>query len=141
MTPKLKEVKHKILVVDDKYGIVSFLNDFFMNKGFDVLLATSGREAIKVAKEERPPIVLLDIKLGWGKDGLEVLKEIREFSPEIRVIMMTAESDDDTIEEAKRLGAEDYIVKPFSLVYLERVVMLKILNLEIRNLGRDLNAG
>ena len=125
----------KILVVDDEVGIVSFMHDYFVSKNYEVLQATSGKAAIKVLKKEHPTIVLLDIKLGWGKDGIQVLKEIKEIAPDTRVIMMTSIADEDVIEGAFRLGADDYIIKPFSLIYLEKVVMLKVLNLAIKKVG------
>jgi len=129
--------KHKILVVDDQLGIVSFLYDFFTHKGYEVVQATSGNSAIGVFKKEKPSLILLDLKLGWGKDGIQVLKELKELDSKVRVIMMTSISDDETIEKAFTLGAEDYIIKPFSLDYLEKVVMLKVLNIDIRSLGND----
>ena len=82
-----------------------------------------------------PALVLLDVKLGWGRNGIEVLREIKEIAPNTKVIMMTSVDDEDTIEEAFNLGAADYIIKPFSLSYLKNVVMLKMLNLEIKRLG------
>lgn len=126
---------NKILVVDDKVGIVSFLYDYFSHKNFQVLQAMNGKDAVKVVEKELPMIVLLDIKLGWGKDGIQVLKEIKEKFPEVKVIMMTSVSSDEVIAEAFKLGADDYITKPFSLDYLEKVVMLKVLNLELKKLG------
>ena len=127
---------HKILVVDDQVGIVSFLYDFFEHKGYSVVQATNGKEAVNLVKRESPEIVLLDIKLGWGKDGIEVLKEIKEVAPAVKVLMMTSVDEEDVINEAFNIGADDYIIKPFSLSYLEKVVMLKILNLEIKRLGK-----
>ena len=135
MNQQKRAEKHKILVVDDQVGIVSFLYDFFTIKNYDVLQATNGKKAIKLVAEEKPELVLLDVRLGWGKDGIEVLREIKEIAPNIRVIMMTSVADEDVIEEAFSLGADDYVIKPFSLKYLEKVVMLKVLNLEIERLG------
>jgi len=132
-------LKPKILVVDDQLGIVSFLYDFFTPKNYEVLQATSGRKALQLVKKESPAVVLLDIKLGWGKDGMQVLEEIKGVAPETRVIMMTSIADEEVIEKAFNLGADDYVVKPFSLSYLEKVVMLKILDLQIRNLGKGGN--
>ena len=129
--------KPRMLVVDDQVGIVSFLYDFFTQKGYDVLQATSGNDAIRNVKKNSPNFVLLDVKLGWGKDGIQVLKLIKEIAPDIRVIMMTSVADEDVIEEAFKLGADDYIIKPFSLKYLEKVVMLKVLNLAIKSIGKD----
>jgi len=128
--------KPRMLVVDDQVGIVSFLYDFFTQKGYDVRQATSGNDAIRIVKKDPPNFVLLDVKLGWGKDGIQVLKSIKEVAPDVRVIMMTSVSDEDIIEEAFKLGADDYIIKPFSLKYLEKVVMLKVLNLAIKNIGK-----
>ena len=129
------EHRHTILAVDDQEGIVSFLYDYFTHKDYHVLQATSGKKAIELVKNEAPSVVLLDIKLGWGQDGIQVLKEIKEFAPHTRVIMMTSVSDEDVIDEAFNSGADDYIIKPFSLNYLEKVVLLKVLNLDIRRLG------
>ena len=136
MAEKEGVVKNKILVVDDQVGIVSFLFDFFTHKGYDVAQATSGREAVSMVKKDKPILVLLDIRLGWGRDGIQVLKEIKDIDKSIKVIMMTSVSDETVIEEAFNLGADDYIIKPFSLSYLEKVVMLKVLNLEIQRLGK-----
>ena len=127
--------KHRILVVDDQIGIVSFLYDFFSRKDYEVLQATNGRSAVQVARKEHPEIVLLDIKLGWGMNGIEVLRHIKEFAPKTKVIMMTSVADEDVIKQAFDLGADDYVIKPFSLHYLEKVVMLKILSMEIESLG------
>lgn len=132
---RVKVGKHRLLVVDDQDGIVSFLYDFFSRKDYDVLQATNGKSAIQLVRKENPDIVLLDIKLGWGINGLEVLKQIKDLSPRTRVIMMTSVSDEDVIKRAFDLGADDYVIKPFSLHYLEKVVMLKVLSMEIENIG------
>ena len=127
--------KHRLLVVDDQIGIVSFLYDYFSRKDYEVLQATNGRSAIQVVRKEHPELVLLDIKLGWGMNGIDVLKQIKEIAPRTKVIMMTSVADEDVIKEAFDLGADDYVIKPFSLHYLEKVVMMKILSMEIENLG------
>lgn len=127
--------KHRMLVVDDQIGIVSFLYDFFSRKDYEVLQATNGRSAVQVARKEHPDIVLLDIKLGWGMNGIAVLQQIKEFAPKTKVIMMTSVADEDVMKQAFDLGADDYVIKPFSLHYLEKVVMIKILSMEIESLG------
>ncbi|MGB2629914.1 MAG: response regulator, partial [Candidatus Omnitrophota bacterium] len=81
-----KEKKRTILVVDDEIGIVSFLYDFFVRKGYDVLQATDANSALQTVKKENPDLVLLDIKLGHGKSGMDVLREIKEIKPRQRVI-------------------------------------------------------
>ncbi len=130
--------KPKLLVVDDQIGVVSFLYDFFNSKGYEVFQATSAKEALKVTMESKPNIILLDINLGWrGGHGMDVLREVKKTSPRIRVLMMTSIDDDATIKMALDLGADDYIIKPFSLSYLEKVVQLKILELNIKSLGES----
>ncbi len=129
--------KIKILTVDDEIGIVSFLYDFFVPRDFEVLQATNGKEALDIIRKEKPPIVLLDIKLGRGMSGIDVLKEIRGIDKDIKVIMMTGVKDKDITDEAMGLGATDYITKPLSLAYLDKVVLLKVLNLQMKDLAKD----
>ena len=129
--------KYKILTVDDEVGIVSFLYEFFSVRDFDVLQATSGKQAIKIVEKENPSIILLDIRLGRGMSGIDTLKRIKEINKDIKVIMMTGVKDEDTVKEALALGASDYITKPLSLAYLDKVVLLKVLNLQIHKLAKE----
>ena len=69
--------------------------------------------------------------------GIDVLKKIREINKDIKVIMMTGVKDDEITKEALSLGATDYITKPLSLAYLDKVVLLKVLNLKIGEIARD----
>ena len=112
---------HKLLVVDDELDICDFVKTFFKDRGFHVFTALSGEEALSMAKEERPDIVLLDIKMK-GMDGLAALKHIKELDKSIKIIMVTALEDQDKIHEAYKLGACDYITKPLILDYLEQAV-------------------
>ena len=124
----------KILTVDDQMGIDSFFYEFFTARNYEVLNATSGRKAIEIVKKERPRIVLLDIRMR-GMDGIETLKRIREIDKDAVVIMVTGVKDEETIAKTKSLGADDYITKPLSLEYLEKVVLLKFVNLQIKEMG------
>ncbi|MFH0764692.1 MAG: response regulator [Candidatus Omnitrophota bacterium] len=125
----------KILTVDDQMGIDSFFYEFFSARNYEVLNATSGREAIEIVKKERPRIVLLDINMR-GMSGMEALKVIKEIDKDIVVIMVTGVKDDDVINEALSAGADDYITKPLSLEYLDKIVTLKFINLQIKDLGK-----
>ncbi len=125
----------KILTVDDEMGIDSFFYEFFSVRNYDVLNASSGKEALEVVKKEKPRIVLLDINMR-GMDGIETLKKIKEIDKDIVVIMVTGVKDDDVINEALAAGASDYITKPLSLEYLEKVVLLKFINLSLSDLGK-----
>ena len=125
----------KILTVDDQMGIDSFFYEFFSVRNYEVFNAQSGKEAIKIVTKHKPRIVLLDIKMR-GMDGIETLKEIKAIDKDIVVIMVTGEKDDDVMKKAFDAGADDYITKPLSLEYLEKVVLLKFVNLQIKDLSK-----
>lgn len=115
----------KMLVVDDEIEICDFLKTFFEERNYKVFTAMTGESAIRLVDQESPAIVLLDIKMP-GIDGIEVLKRIKTFHPETKVIMVTAIETRDKIDEATRLGADNYITKPLSLEYLETDVKDKL---------------
>ena len=125
----------KILTVDDQMGIDSFFYEFFNARNYEVFNALSGKEAIAVVKKHKPRIVLLDIKMR-GMDGIETLKQMKAIDKDIVVIMVTGEKDEDVMKRALDAGADDYITKPLSLEYLEKVVLLKFINLQIKDLGK-----
>ena len=127
----------KILTVDDQMGIGSFFYEFFSVRNYEVLTALSGKEAVEIVKKHNPRIVLLDVNMR-GMDGIETLKQIKAINKDVVVIMVTGEKDDDVIKAALAAGANDYITKPLSLEYLEKVVLLKFLNLKISDLGKSL---
>lgn len=115
----------KVLVVDDEPEAVELLVEFLSSKGYEILTATSGEEALRRVKEDRPHLVLLDIRMP-KMSGLEVLKRIREIDPEMGIIMVTAVNEEDVGRQALELGAFDYIVKPLDLKYLERSLWYKV---------------
>ena len=118
----------KLLVVDDEKEICDFLKSFFEERDFDVITANSGEEALAAAEKEKPHIVLLDIHMP-GMDGMSTLKELKKRTPALKVIMVTAIETRDKIEEAIRIGADNYITKQLSLEYLEKDVKDKIMQL------------
>ena len=115
----------KVLVVDDEPEAVELLVEFLSSKGYEILTATSGEEALRRVKEDRPHLVLLDIRMP-KMSGLEVLKRIREIDAEMGIIMVTAVNEEDVGRQALELGAFDYIVKPLDLKYLERSLWYKV---------------
>jgi len=125
-----------ILTVDDELGIDSFFYEFFTLRNFRVLTASSGKQAVKIAEKENPQLILLDINMR-GMDGMEALKRIKEINKEICVIMVTGVKDEETRNKALGLGADDYITKPLSMEYLEKVVLLKFLNAQIRDVKKQ----
>ena len=116
----------RILVVDDEKETREFLSDFLKLRDYQVLTASDGFEAIEIVKNERPHIVLLDIRMP-GLDGVEVLRRIRTIDKEVGVIMVTAIKDEKVNEYALKLGACDYITKPIDLDELEKSVYAKLL--------------
>ena len=111
-------VLKKILVVDDEEDVRLFLQDFLSERDLDVDSASNGEEALQKVDNWHPQIVLLDVMMP-GMDGLECLEKIKKKDPKTIVIMITALKEEARIERAKKLGAHNYIVKPFSLSYLE----------------------
>jgi two-component system response regulator AtoC len=105
---------YSILVVDDEALTLRTLSRGLREEGFEVFTATSGEEALKSFQEEKPDVTLLDIVLP-GIDGVEVLRQIKGASPASIVLMMSAYHMVDRAVEAMKLGAYDYVVKPFLL--------------------------
>jgi two-component system response regulator AtoC len=115
----------RILVVDDEVEVLDMLKVFLSAKGYTVHTAQSGRAALELVKQVRPHIVLLDIIMP-EMSGIDVLKKIKTMDPTIGVVMATAIKDEDLAKKAMKLGAYDYIAKPFDLDYLENVLMVKM---------------
>jgi len=92
-----------ILIVDDELGMRQFLTHLFQKEGHTVRVADNGREAMTLLREQASDLVLSDIKMP-DMSGIELLREAREFLPEIEVIMMTAFASVDTAREAFLLG-------------------------------------
>ena len=109
-------MESKILIADDESDIVSMLGSFFESKGFRVLPAFNGAEALKQV-EKQPDIILLDINMP-GTDGLEVCKRIRDHIS-CPILFLTARIEDTDKVKGFTVGGDDYIVKPFSLMELE----------------------
>ncbi|MFS1517000.1 response regulator [Bacillus sp. SCS-151] len=107
---------HKILIVDDQYGIRILLNEVFQKEGYVTFQASNGVEALDIVKKHSPDLVLLDMKIP-GMDGIEILKRMRVDDQDIKVkvIIMTAYGELDMIQEAKDLGAITHFAKPFDI--------------------------
>ncbi|MCS7183308.1 MAG: sigma-54 dependent transcriptional regulator, partial [Thermoanaerobaculum sp.] len=111
----------RLMVVDDEEHVRTSLACWFREEGFQVSVASSGREALQVLAREGAEILLVDIKMP-GMDGLELQRKVRELAPDATVIMMTAYAAVDTAVQAMKEGAYDYIVKPFDPEDLSRLV-------------------
>ena len=118
----------RILVVDDEKDVLEFLSDQFTQKGYEVDTAENGIKAIEKIKENRPHLMLLDMRMP-GMNGIETLKQAKEIDPNVGVIMVTAVHEEDIAKEAMDCGAHDYVTKPIDLNYLNLTVMTKIVDL------------
>ena len=103
----------RILVVDDEDIVRTSCSRTLSPEGYDVRLAKNGAEGLKMANEERFDLVLTDLKMP-DMDGIEVLRIIKEQWPETAVIIVTGYQTVDTAVKAIKLGAYDYIEKPFT---------------------------
>jgi DNA-binding response OmpR family regulator len=106
-------MKNTVLAVDDDVHILQLLKRFLEPQGFEVIVAINGEEALTKFNEFKPDLVLLDITM-TGMDGYTVCRRIREFSG-TPIIMITAKSSEEEIVRGLETGADDYVIKPFSL--------------------------
>lgn len=101
-----------VLVVDDEQKIVKIARDYLEQSGFRVLSASDGKLALAIARHDRPDLIVLDLMLP-GMDGLDVCRSLRRES-DVPIIMLTARAEEADRLIGLELGADDYIVKPFS---------------------------
>ena len=111
----------KILVIDDEPGILFSIEQVFDGEATEVLGAESAAEGLRLAAEESPDVILLDICLG-DRSGLEVFHDLHSLDPKSLVVFITGHGTADTAIEAMKLGAYDYLVKPLDEEQLQQVV-------------------
>jgi two-component system OmpR family response regulator len=117
--PTLIAHRPRLLVVEDEPSITDLLRIWFEPVGWDVVTASSGPEGVARAAQHPPDAVVLDLMLpGYG--GLEVLRRIRLLQPHVTVVLSTARDSDEDRDAGLAAGADAYLVKPYSLVELER---------------------
>lgn len=105
--------KPKILVIDDEEIVRISCKKCLTPEGYDVTLAGTGLEGMKLTRENHYDLILTDLKMP-DMDGMEFLMMIKETQPDAKVIMITGYSTVDNAEEAMRLGASNYVEKPFT---------------------------
>jgi two-component system response regulator AtoC len=109
---------YRVLVIDDDPGVRDYLEALVSRQGYDVSAAAGGEEALRLLDEVRPDVVTLDVVLP-GMDGLETLKQLKQRLPDVPVIMLSGHGQARTIVEAMKLGASDFLRKPFEVEELE----------------------
>lgn len=136
----MRNLSQRILIVEDEAPMCELLTAFFSEKGYDIGTAQDGEHALARLEERDYALVITDIKLP-GMSGLELLASIRAYWPEVAVVIMTAFSSISSAVEAMKLGAEDYIGKPFQLdelaITVEKALERRSLRREVRELRAE----
>ena len=118
----MKAAANNILLVDDEPGMLRYIKTLLEVDDYKVETASTGEEAVeRVQKGLRPDLVLLDLLMP-GIDGLETLEQLRKLQPGVKVVMLSCVSDTRKVVQAIRLGAHDYLTKPFQKSELDTVV-------------------
>jgi nitrogen regulation protein NR(I) len=111
----------KLLLIDDEEDVRYSLQRILASEGIELATAASGEEGLKTIPKFKPDLVLMDVRMG-GMTGLETLRKIRQNDPRLLVILMTAYGTTQTAIEAMKLGAYDYLLKPFDIPKLKELV-------------------
>jgi two-component system nitrogen regulation response regulator GlnG len=111
----------KLLLIDDETDVQYSFQRIFDSPEIELTTASSGEEGLKLIPKVKPDLVLMDIRMG-GINGLETLRRIRQLDSKLLVILMTAYGTTQTAIEAMKLGAYDYLLKPFDVVKLKDIV-------------------
>lgn len=131
-----------ILIVDDNEDLRSTLSDIIGSEGYTIMDAGDGNTALKLVKSSDPDLVLLDMKLP-GMDGMKILEEIKKFDKNTIVIMLTAYGDVKGAVNAMKLGAFDYLTKPFDneelLIIIKKALDTQNLSKEVESLRKQLD--
>jgi len=102
----------KILVIDDEPSIRSLLDTLLRRKGYDVVLADSGRKGLELFRREHPDVIVLDLKMP-EMDGLTVLRQIHSLDPKKPVIILTGAGNTEAEQQVRALGVTEYVEKEF----------------------------
>jgi two-component system nitrogen regulation response regulator GlnG len=111
----------KLLLIDDEEDVRYSFQRIFNSPEIELATASSGEEGLKVIPKFKPDLVLMDVRMG-GMNGLETLRRIRTANPKLPVILMTAYGTTQTAIEAMKLGAYDYLLKPFDVPKLKEII-------------------
>lgn len=114
----------KILIVDDQFEVRELVEVTLRVKDYRIFKAKSGEEAIKIVRDEKPDLIIMDVMMPGGMDGLEATRLLKN-DPETRestIIMLTAKGQQTDREKGFEAGADDYFVKPFSPLELIKKV-------------------
>ena len=130
----------KILIVDDDSNICELLRMYLQKDGFDTAIASDGEQAVELAAQYNPDLILLDINLGDGS-GFDVCKVVRE-KYKLPILFISARQSDDDVLIALSIGGDDYIKKPYSLAVLLAKVKINLKKIEeLKKIAADAGSG
>ena len=115
-----------LLVVEDELEIVDYLRDYFKMHGVEVIAAATGEEGLVLLEQKKPDMVLLDMKLGAGISGMEVLRRAKALNTKAQIVVVTAVDDQNVADMARGLGAAGYVTKPLTMQEIEKVVLSRL---------------
>jgi DNA-binding NtrC family response regulator len=119
-------VKPRILIVEDERGIQLAIRGLLRREGYEVELADDGAAAIRKLEDTPFDLIVTDLSLGQGPSGMDVLRASKDHRPETAIVMITAHGSEKIAVEAMKLGAQDYVPKPFDNEELKLVVQLAL---------------
>lgn len=135
-------MKSRVLVVDDEESIREFLEIMLRKEGYEVTCAEDGQKALDIIKKKSVDLVISDLQMP-NMTGIELLRQVRDQYPELLFMMITAFGTTETAVEAMKLGAYDYITKPFKIdevrINIANALRSKNLEVENRTLKKELN--
>lgn len=111
----------KILLVDDEAGMCLIMKDFLKEAGYEMAVASNGKEAISLYPQVNPDLILLDLGLP-DMNGRDVLKDVKAKMPQIKVMIISAYADQKTKDDLFSLGADFFLAKPFMPEELQEAV-------------------
>src|SRR5216684_3285425 len=112
---------NKLLLIDDEADVQYSFQRIFDSPEIELTTASSGEEGLKLVPKLKPDLVIMDVRMG-GITGLETLRRLRQTEPKLLVILMTAYGTTQTAIEAMKLGAYDYLLKPFDVPKLKQII-------------------
>lgn len=139
----MKTPKYKILIVDDEESLREFLEIMLKREGYDITTASDGEKALKLMKKQNFDAIITDLQMP-KIHGMEVLKQAKDMDPEVVVIVITAFGSTESAVEAMKLGAYDYITKPFKIdeikLIVQKALEKRILSQENIQLKKELGS-
>jgi DNA-binding NtrC family response regulator len=129
---------HRVLIVDDEEKIRSSLSQFLKDSGYETIEAGNGIEALQLSKDEKPVVILLDLKMP-GMDGIECMEQLKSLDPDVPIIMITAHGDVPTAVKAVKLGAYDFMLKPPNFSLLGMAIRRAVEKLDLRRAINELS--